>query len=124
MERLKKESIEEVKYYILQLVQAIKYEERVNGSLVKMMIDFSLSDTEFATTFYWHLCVEMEDLKFKEKFNLVRVILFKALKNTKIEKIFEPQKNLIDKFSEIITILSKTKKDRPAKVKSLSFFFI
>ena len=130
VERLCTEEVDEILQYILQLVQAIRYEHRLKCPLVQFLFDFSLKSPEFTTLFYWHVKVELADPLHGKKYELVQKLflqnLQKASMGAQLEKMINSQKSLIEKFSEIVSMLSRSKKDRPEKVctKLISSLFV
>ena len=62
VKRLNKFPIDEINFILLQLVQAIKYEdislEKITSPLVNFLIEKSKTDIVFATFFYWFIVCE------------------------------------------------------------------
>ncbi len=68
--RLNRFSTNELNFMLLQLVQAIKYEdislENILSPLVKLLIDKSKSDLYFASSFYWFIECESASDKYQD----------------------------------------------------------
>ena len=92
--RLNKFSTTELNFILLQLVQAIKYEditmENFYSPLVKMLVEKSKLDLNFASSFYWFIECESNNNKSKETtlsgiFNNIKEFF---LENIKMNKIY------------------------------------
>lgn len=66
VEQLSRVEDEELTLYLLQLVQAIKFEEE--SCLVKLLIERGIDNTLLGNTLYWYLMVETEDKKYGKTF--------------------------------------------------------
>ena len=90
--RLKKFSINEINFMLLQLVQAIKYEDisldNIYSPLVKLLVEKSKSDLVFATSFYWF--IECESITEKNQETEITII-FNKIKEYFLEKMKENQ---------------------------------
>ena len=80
--RLNKFSTNELNFILLQLVQAIKYEdislENFCSPLVMLLIDKSKSDLNFASSFYWF--IECESINEKYQETIISAIFYKIKK--------------------------------------------
>ena len=64
---LKSTSEEELLYFLLQLVQALRYEPSVDSRLASFLIDRARRSAAVASALYWYLCAELEDPTFGER---------------------------------------------------------
>ena len=68
---LKKASINHIKIYLLQLVQALKYEKNVDNALAKFLIETAIAHPiTIGHEFFWHLRAEMYNQEVQKKFGL------------------------------------------------------
>ena len=92
VKRLNKFRVDEINFILLQLVQAIKYEdislENASSPLVNLLIENSKTDIVFATSFYWFIVCESitEENKETEINNI-----FYKIKEYFLEKMKENQ---------------------------------
>ena len=102
VKRLNKFPIDEINFILLQLVQAIKYEdislEKITSPLVNFLIEKSKTDIVFATFFYWFIVCESitEENKETEINNI-----FCKIKEYFLEKMKDKQQYLNIIKSEI-----------------------
>lgn len=90
VDRLRKASAKELMLYLLQLVQALRYESILKGAdplaeapLARFLIEKAVRDEALGNFFYWYVKVENEDLlKRKSPDQLYNIVL-----NTYIEKL-------------------------------------
>ena len=86
--RLNRFSTNELNFMLLQLVQAIKYEdislENILSPLVKLLIDKSKSDLYFASSFYWFIECESASDKYQD---ITISSIFHKIKQEFLEKM-------------------------------------
>ncbi|KAF2875219.1 kinase-like domain-containing protein [Massariosphaeria phaeospora] len=132
VERLKKADDEELQLYLLQLVQALKYEapgEGDDSSLARFLITRAANSFTLGNFFHWYLMVEISDFstdqapEHRALFAKVEYDFMLELERTpsgsETRKTFQRQ-------GELLTILAKLSKDvrfgggdRPAKLARL-----
>lgn len=132
VERLKKADDEELQLYLLQLVQALKYEapgEADDSSLARFLVTRAANSFTLGNFLHWYLMVEISDLsadqapEHRDLFAKVEydfmVELEKTPEGISIRKTFQRQ-------GELLTILAKISKDvrfgggdRPTKIARL-----
>ncbi|KAJ6195937.1 kinase-like domain-containing protein [Bipolaris maydis] len=132
VERLKKADDEELQLYLLQLVQALKYEapgEADDSSLARFLVTRAANSFTLGNFLHWYLMVEISDLsadqapEHRDLFAKVEydfmVELEKTPEGINIRKTFQRQ-------GELLTILAKISKDvrfgggdRPTKIARL-----
>lgn len=141
VERLRKSDDEELLLYLLQLVQALKFEAHPNNaseeadvthdsSLTKFLIARAASNTLLGSYFHWYLMVECDDsvttsLSTHRKF-FARVEYYFMVE---LEKLNPEQRKILRRQGELITVLSKIAKEirfarvnRPIKIEMLKKF--
>ena len=146
MERLKKADDEELQLYLLQLVQALKFEKipfdtdtangNVNGegdgqlkrdsSLAEFLISRATANSVLGSYFYWYLMVECEDKHRKGLFQRVAYDFQIALVNrpdgNARRAMLKRQADFIFVLSELSRTIRESKEDRPKKVERLRTF--
>ena len=127
IKKLKEHSNEELNFILLQLVQAIRYEEitenQYNTPLVKFLIETCCKDIILASSFYWFIECEADnsDQNTKNKNNNKSLIIsaFEKIKNTflkelnkypEIKKIIENEIEFKNDLVNISDMLSKVSK--------------
>jgi phosphatidylinositol 3-kinase len=76
VEALESTSDEELLYFLLQLVQALRYEHNVVEScLAEFLVERARKSPSIASALYWYLCAELEDPTFAEKAAQVQTML-------------------------------------------------
>lgn len=132
VERLKKADDEELQLYLLQLVQALKYEadgEGDDSSLARFLVTRAANSFTLGNFLHWYLMVEISDLssdqapEHRALFSKVEydfmVELEKTHQGEETRKMFKRQ-------GELLTVLARISKevrfgggDRPAKIARL-----
>ncbi|KAH6651865.1 phosphatidylinositol 3 [Truncatella angustata] len=119
VDRLRKADDNELLLYLLQLVQALKFEHvptdtnqpaLESSSLASFLISRAVENFTLATYFYWYLVVEYDD-KSPEQGQEVRTMYAKVLHDFMVELETKPggsdtRKTLL-RQAELITVLSK-----------------
>ena len=68
---LRKFPISDIKIYLLQLVQALKYEKNVDNSLARFLLEQAIAHPiTIGHEFFWHLRAEMHNQEVQKKFGL------------------------------------------------------
>ena len=89
--QLKKISNDDIEFVLLQLVQALRYEERNDSYLKKYLIARCADDLKLASSFYWFLNVEADETKMNNDLNL----------KTNTDNIIDNNKNINSKDNKI-----------------------
>ena len=111
---LKKQTVSDIKQYLLQLVQALKYEKYVDSSLARFLLEKAISNPiTIGHEFFWHLRAEMYNQDVQQKFGLYLEIFVNKI-NSQLYKIFKDEDNLLKTliiFAEKVK-LNKVKEER------------
>jgi len=76
VEALQSTSDEELLHFLLQLVQALRYEhDVVESRLAKFLVERATKSPSIASALYWYLCAELEDPTFAEKAAQIQTML-------------------------------------------------
>ncbi|KAH7063882.1 kinase-like domain-containing protein [Paraphoma chrysanthemicola] len=132
VERLKKADDEELQLYLLQLVQALKYEapgEGDDSSLARFLVTRAASSFALGNFFHWYLMVEISDFSTDQEPEH-RDLFAKVEYDFMVELEKTPEgvetRNLFRRQGELLTVLAKISKDvrfgggdRPAKLARL-----
>ncbi|KAF3037455.1 Phosphatidylinositol (PI) 3-kinase [Didymella heteroderae] len=132
VERLKKADDEELQLYLLQLVQALKYEAAGEGddsSLARFLVTRAASSFALGNFFHWYLMVEISDMSTDQEPEH-RDLFAKVEYDFMVELEKTPEgvetRNTFRRQGELLTILAKISKDvrfgggdRPAKLARL-----
>ncbi|KAF2742847.1 phosphatidylinositol 3-kinase [Sporormia fimetaria CBS 119925] len=132
VERLKKADDEELQLYLLQLVQALKYEATGEGddsSLARFLISRATTSFTLGNFFHWYLMVEISDTsedqapEHRDLFAKVEYDFMIELERTAAGR---ETRQTLKRQGELITILAKISKDvrfdrgaRPQKIARL-----
>ena len=113
---LSKCSPNEISSILLQLVQALRYEDFTDSPLKKMLINYAVENQEIAISLYWYLNVELEGVSQATVTEEYQRIFDELVENLKLHsketfKIIESQKILKSEFLEISTQIKKSKRD-------------
>lgn len=132
VERLKKADDEELQLYLLQLVQALKYEAAGEGddsSLARFLVTRAASSFALGNFFHWYLMVEISDMSSDQEPEH-RDLFAKVEYDFMVELEKTPEgvetRNTFRRQGELLTILAKISKDvrfgggdRPTKLARL-----
>jgi phosphatidylinositol 3-kinase len=132
VERLKKADDEELQLYLLQLVQALKYEAAGEGddsSLARFLVTRAASSFALGNFLHWYLMVEISDMSTDQEPEH-RDLFAKVEYDFMVELEKTPEgvetRNTFRRQGELLTILAKISKDvrfgggdRPAKLARL-----
>lgn len=139
VERLRKADDDELLLYLLQLVQALKYEDNAHGdadiaahdsSLANFLITRAANNFKLGSYLHWYLMVECDDAgpgtlsSHRRLFARVEYYFM-----TELERIHPNHRKTLLRQGELIAVLSKISKDirfarenRPLKIEKLKKF--
>ena len=86
VKQLQKKDDNKINFILLQLVQALRYEDKNDSSLKKFLIEKCSKNINLATSFYWFLKVEKDNEKTKTKEEL-KMNIYNDIFNEFMEKI-------------------------------------
>ncbi|KAL5119285.1 Phosphatidylinositol (PI) 3-kinase [Pleosporales sp. CAS-2024a] len=132
VERLKKADDEELLLYLLQLVQALKYEapgEGDDSSLARFLVTRAANSFALGNFFHWYLMVEISDFSTDQE-PAHRDLFAKVEYDFMVELEKTPEgvetRNMFRRQGELLTVLAKISKDvrfgggdRPTKLARL-----
>lgn len=123
--RLEKADDEELLYYILQLVQAMKYEKTTDSPLINFIISRAAQNFELGDYFYWYLTVEanLKNSKYT-KFYMRVVSAYSAelQKNTRFTKNLDAlhkQDWLMRRLTALFQTLTASGLERTKRIEKL-----
>jgi len=128
--QLKKANDEDLQLYLLQLVQALKFEnienkKEIESTLVDFLIQRSIKNKILGNYFYWYLVVGVEYEQKEYSIMYGRIIyrfllaLIKTNEGQQRKEIFERQGKLINKLKYISNEIKMSREPRKKKVKML-----
>ena len=86
VKQLQKKDDNKINFILLQLVQALRYEDKNDSSLKKFLIEKCSKNINLATSFYWFLKVEKDNEKTKTKEEL-KMNIYNEIFNEFVQKI-------------------------------------
>ena len=86
VQQLQKKDDNKINFILLQLVQALRYEDKNDSSLKKFLIEKCSKNINLATSFYWFLKVEKDNEKTKTKEEL-KMNIYNEIFNEFVQKI-------------------------------------
>lgn len=108
---LHKFSDEELKLYLLQLMQVIKYEPHHYSALVQFLLDRACrSEVTLGVPFFWYLHTEVGS-EYRERFALIMEAFLMHCSDRQREEIFK-QLEVVKKFKEISIDVKDFPKDK------------
>jgi phosphatidylinositol 3-kinase len=123
--RLEKADDDELLCYLLQLVQALKYEKSGESPLVNFLISRAIKNFELGDYFYWYLTVEA-GLKSSKHTKLYKRVLTtyaaelqKRSEFTKNLETLHRQDWLLTRLSALVANLTSQNLDRPKRLEKL-----
>jgi len=136
VDRLRKADDEELLLYLLQLVQALKFEpqhaheeDEIDSSLASFLIVRSAANLKLGNYLYWYLMVELDDeapTQLPANRKLFARVSYDFMKELSTTAQGQARRKVLLKQGEFITILSKISKDirnsradRPRKIEQL-----
>ncbi|EMC99255.1 hypothetical protein BAUCODRAFT_104191 [Baudoinia panamericana UAMH 10762] len=120
VDRLRKADDEELLLYLLQLVQALKFEpqhtrdDETDSSLASFVIARSAGNLKLGNFLYWYLMVELDDeapTHSAENKKLFARVSFDFMKELEATPQGQARRKVLLRQGELITVLSKISKD-------------
>ena len=113
--------------YLLQLVQAIKFEtDKSDSPLVKFLIGRGLEDHALGNYFHWYLMIECQDKTFGRMYaNVAFQFLAKMVQTSQginRRDNLRRQAELIEKLANLCKDIRLSKESRPKKIEQLQSF--
>ena len=115
---LKKASISDIKIYLLQLVQALKYEKNIDNALARFLLETAIAHPiTIGHEFFWHLRAEMYNQEVQKKFGLYLEVFVNKI-SLPLYKIFKDEDLML---KTLITYAEKVKKNQPKEERDKIF---
>lgn len=89
--------------YLLQLVQAVKYEPHLDNSLTKFLLKRSLMSQRIGNAFFWHLKSELHQTSIRMRFGLILEVYCRGCGS--YLKILSQQVEALDKLTKLTDTL-------------------
>ena len=114
---LKKASYTDISYYLLQLIQALKYEKNIDNPLSRFLLEQAvIHPITIGHEFFWHLRAEMDNSEVQKKFGLYLEVFLSKISEP-LYKIFKDEDYLLKELVKIaITAKKKVPKEERDKV--------
>ena len=107
---LRKSPISDIKIYLLQLVQALKYEKNIDNALARFLIEQAIAHPiTIGHEFFWHLRAEMYNQEVQKKFGLYLEVFVNKI-SLPLYKIFKDEDLML---KTLITFAEKVKINQP-----------
>ncbi|KAI8906954.1 kinase-like domain-containing protein [Gorgonomyces haynaldii] len=128
--QLRKADDDELQLYLLQLVQALKFEDLgehfKNTPLVQFLIERALENPILGNYLYWYLMVESEDKQFGKRYGRVAyqfltLMMEKPDGNIRRDQL-RRQGELVSKLEKLSKELRLSKDPRPRKIEKLQSY--
>ncbi|KAF1934842.1 phosphatidylinositol 3-kinase [Clathrospora elynae] len=114
VERLKKADDEELQLYLLQLVQALKYDSGDDSSLARFLVTRAANSFTLGNFFHWYLMVEISDYSTDQEAQH-RELFAKVEYDFMVELESTPEgvetRSVFRRQGELLTVLAKMSKD-------------
>ena len=125
--QLQKAESKKLLLYLLQLVQAIKYEQDEKESpLIKLLITRGLGDHALGNYFHWYLMIECQDKTFGKMYANVAFQFLAAMVQTQQginrRDNLRRQAELVEKLANICKDIRMSKETRPRKIEQLQAY--
>ena len=115
---LKKATFTEISHYLLQLVQALKYEKNIDNPLARFLLEQAIiHPITVGHEFFWHLRAEMFNPDVQKRFGLYLEVFLNKISEA-LYKIFRDEDYLL---KELIKIAIKIKKKIPKEERDKMF---
>ena len=115
---LKKASISDIKIYLLQLVQALKYEKNIDNALARFLLETAIAHPiTIGHEFFWHLRAEMYNQEVQKKFGLYLEVFVNKI-SLHLYKIFKDEDLML---KTLITYAEKVKINQPKEERDRIF---
>ncbi|KAI3656482.1 hypothetical protein MP638_006069 [Amoeboaphelidium occidentale] len=131
--QLEKAEDEDLQLYLLQLVQAIKFEElddkaAFQSPLVDFLTNKSIKNPVLGNYFYWYLMSEFDDQENKKLYGKVAYHFMKRMEESQHEggqarrEILRRQAEIIETLAQVTKSIRQSKDSRPKKIEKLQNF--
>ena len=115
---LKKAPTNDIKIYLLQLVQALKYEKNIDNALARFLLDQAIAHPiTIGHEFFWHLRAEMYNQEVQKKFGLYLEVFVNRI-SLPLYKIFKDEDLML---KTLIVFAEKVKKNQPKEERDRIF---
>ena len=114
---LKKATFTDISHYLLQLVQALKYEKNIDNPLARFLLEQAIEHPiTVGHEFFWHLRAEMFNPDVQKRFGLYLEVFLNKISEA-LYKIFRDEDNLLKELTQIaIKIKKKIPKEERDKM--------
>jgi hypothetical protein len=114
---LKRESFEEISHYLLQLIQALKYEKNVDNPLGIFLLEQAIiHPITVGHEFFWHLRAEMYNPDVQKKYGLYLEVFLNKISGA-LYDIFKDEDYLLKELIDIaINVKKKIPKEERDKI--------
>ena len=125
--QLQKAESKKLLLYLLQLVQAIKYEaDEKESPLVKLLVTRGLEDHALGNYFHWYLMIEIQDKSYGRMYGNVAFQFLAAMVQTpqgiNRRDNLRRQAELVEKLANICKDIRISKEPRPRKIEILQTY--
>ena len=115
---LRKSPISDIKIYLLQLVQALKYEKNIDNALGRFLLEIAIAHPiTIGHELFWHLRAEMYNQEVQKKFGLYLEVFVTKI-SLPLYKIFKDEDLML---KTLITYAEKVKKNVPKEERDKTF---
>ena len=115
---LKNASYTDISYYLLQLIQALKYEKNIDNPLAIFLLEQAvIHPITIGHEFFWHLRAEMYNPEVQKKFGLYLEVFLSKISES-LYKIFKDEDHLL---KELVQIAIKIKGKIPKEERDKKF---
>ena len=115
---LRKSSIADVSYYLLQLVQALKYEKNIDNPLARFLLEQAIiHPVTIGHELFWHLRAEMYNPEVQKRYGLYLEVFLNKISEG-LYKIFKDEDYLL---KELVQIAIKVKEKIPKEERNKRF---
>ena len=115
---LKNATYTDISYYLLQLIQALKYEKNIDNPLSQFLLEQAvIHPITIGHEFFWHLRAEMDNPEVQKKFGLYLEVFLSKISEP-LYKIFKDEDYLL---KELVKIAMNAKKKVPKEERNKTF---
>lgn len=114
---LRKATFTDISHYLLQLVQALKYEKNIDNPLSRFLLEQAIQHPiTVGHEFFWHLRAEMFNPDVQKRFGLYLEVFLNKISEA-LYRIFRDEDNLLKELTQIaIKIKKKIPKEERDKM--------
>ncbi|GAB4822067.1 hypothetical protein N2152v2_009113 [Parachlorella kessleri] len=123
VEVLQKTDDEELLYYLLQLVQALRYESCDSSQLARFLVERAQRSVTVACFLFWYLCTELDDPTFGPRASYVQGAFLQQNSVGAIEESISQQLNLAARLRHIVDIVKAWRGSAAKKTEALRLLF-